>query len=338
MVIVIREDATRQEIDHIIERIERLGLEVHVSMGDSQTIIGAIGDETILEGQPIQAIPGVEKVLPIVKPYKRASRGFHPSDTLISCGSCEIGGDTLAVIAGPPAVESEEQVKKTADTILQTGLTAFRSAAFKPRTSPYSFQGLGKSGLEILSRLSADTGLPVVSEVLDPRNLEQITAHVQLIQIGSNNIQNFDLLREAGKSGKPVILKRGIMNTLEEFLLSAEYILSNGNSNVVLCDCGVRTFEQSTRYSLNPAAVSFLKKETHLPVITDPSQASGNWALVESAAMASVAAGCDGVAIDVHPDPENAMVHGVQSLTPSRFAKLVEKLRLIRQIVTGGEA
>lgn len=335
MIIVMKPDVSEEEINHIVARLEKLGLRAHISRGEHQTIIGAIGDESILNEQPIEAISGVERVLPIVKPWKLASRDFHPGATTVHAGSGSFGTGALTLAAGPPVVEDEEQTLTTARALAAAGAAFLRSAAYKPRTSPYAFQGLGKRGLEILAQVSAATGLPVITEVLDPRSIDLVAEYAAVIQIGSQNIQNYDLLREAGKQKKPILLKRGIMSTLSEFLLAAEYILSQGNNSVILCDCGIRTFEQVTRSALDVSAIPFLKQETHLPVVVDPSQAAGNSFFVAALAMAAVAAGADGVCLDVHPDPESAMVHGNQSILPAQFAELAGRLAGIHAIVAG---
>lgn len=335
MVIILKPDVSQEEMDHIVSKIERLGLKAHISIGEFQTIIGVIGDENKLVEQPIEAISGVERVLPIAKPYKLASRDFHPDNSRVIQGSLEIGNGKLGIIAGPCTVEGEEQTLSIAREVKKRGADALRGGAYKPRTSPYSFQGLGKKGLEILVAARRETGLPVVTEVMDPRNVDLVAEYADLIQIGARNIQNFDLLKEVGKQAKPIVLKRGMMSTIKEFLMSAEYILSQGNSHVILCERGIRTFETSTRNSMDISSIPVLHKETHLPVIVDPSHAAGLWEYVESLSLAAVAAGADGLMVEVHNHPELAMVDGAQSLLPEKFATMVAKARDIHRIING---
>lgn len=333
MIIVLRPEATSKEIEHIVKKLESVGLRAHVSRGVERTIIGAIGDETILRALPLEAIPGVEKVLPILKPYKLVSREFKSENTLIEVGNAIIGGDRITVIAGPCAVENQEMLLATAEAVKRAGAQILRGGAFKPRTNPYSFQGLGEEGLKLLALAREKTGLPVVTEVRDTRQVDLVARYADILQIGTRNMSNFDLLREVGKIRKPVLLKRGMMSTIKEFLMSAEYIASEGNDKVILCERGIRTFEDATRNTLDLSAVPLIKQESHLPVIVDPCHATGHWRLVTPMARAAIAAGADGLLIEVHPSPEEALSDGDQSLLPSKFERLMEEVRLIAQAV-----
>ncbi|MBI5682824.1 MAG: 3-deoxy-7-phosphoheptulonate synthase [Deltaproteobacteria bacterium] len=333
MIVVIKPDATKKEIDHIIERIKHLGLSVHISEGKERTIIGAIGDESVLEEHPIDMLPGVEKVMPILKPYKLVSREFQKEDTIINVSGIKIGGKQVHVIAGPCSVETRDILIQTAQKIKKTGARFLRGGAFKPRTSPYAFQGLGEEGLVYLSETKKKTGMPVVTELLDPRDTEMVYKHADIIQIGARNMQNFRLLTEVGKLDKPVLLKRGLSATIKEFLMSAEYIASQGNRKIILCERGIRTFETALRNTLDLSAVPVLKEETHLPVFIDPSHAVGRWGMVAPLSKAAVAVGADGLMIEVHADPENALCDGSQSLTPDNFAKLMRELKKVASAV-----
>jgi 3-deoxy-7-phosphoheptulonate synthase len=335
MIIVLRPEVTEEEIQHIVDKIETYGLKVHISRGQERTIIGAIGDETKLREKPLDAISGVEKVMPVVEPYKLASRSFHPENSIISIdgGKVKVGGDTIAVIAGPCTVETEEQTIKTAIEVKKSGANLLRGGAFKPRTSPYSFQGLGKDGLEILVAAKKETGLPIVTEVMDPRDVELVAEYSDVIQIGARNVQNFTLLKEVGKYKKPILLKRGMMSTIEELLMSAEYIMSEGNLSVMLCERGIRTFETSTRNTLDLSMIPVTRKLTHLPNVIDPSHAAGKRDYVEPLTLASIACGCDALLIEVHHCPEEAMVDGAQSLTPVAFTDLMKKANAVAKAV-----
>jgi 3-deoxy-7-phosphoheptulonate synthase len=329
MIIVLRPDATEKELDHIVKKLKGLGLQAHISRGTERTIIGAIGDETSLRSLPLEAIPGVEKVHPILKPYKLASREFRKENTVITVGHEVIGGRKIVVMAGPCAVENRTLLIETAKAIKDAGAGFIRGGAFKPRTSPYSFQGLGEEGLEILADARERTGLPVVTEVMDPRDMEAVGKCADILQIGARNMQNFRLLKEVGSYHKPVVLKRGISATIKEWLMSAEYIMAGGNHQVILCERGIRTYETATRNTLDLSAIPVLKQLTHLPVIVDPSHAVGKWDLVAPMAKAAVAAGADGLIIEVHPNPEEALSDGEQSLKPKMFKQLMDELRPI---------
>ena len=333
LIIVLKPKVTDKQIKHIQDRIKKLGLKTIISKGIERTIIGVIGEEDILRIQPLEVIEGVEKVMSILKPYKLASREFKKESSVIDIGGVKIGQKEVVVIAGPCAVENLGQLKKIAKAVKKSGAKILRGGAFKPRTSPYSFQGLGEKGLEYLRKVSDTTGLPVVTEVMDPRNVDLVDKYADAFQIGARNMQNFDLLKEVGRTKKPIILKRGMSATIKDLLMSAEYILSSGNFNVILCERGIRTFEDVTRNTLDLSAVPVIKKLSHLPVIVDPSHATGNWEFVPSMACAAVASGCDGLLIEVHYNPEEALSDGIQSLKPDNFDELMKSLRKISRSV-----
>jgi 3-deoxy-7-phosphoheptulonate synthase len=333
MIIVLRRDATDEVIDHVVEKIKSAGLAVHISKGKERTIIGAIGDEALLAKIPFEALPGVEKVMPILKPYKLVSREFRIEDTVIDVSGVMIGDTEIKVIAGPCSVESRASITETAVKVKEAGANILRGGAFKPRTSPYDFQGLGIEGLKLLAEARKETGLPIISELMDPRDIEVVSEYVDILQIGARNMQNFRLLQEVGKVKKPVLLKRGLSATVKEFLMSAEYIAAQGNSQIILCERGIRTFETITRNTLDISAIPVLKKETHLPVFVDPSHAAGRWDLVIPLARAAIAAGADGLMIEVHTDPENALCDGAQSLKPNTFALLMQEVARVADSV-----
>ncbi|MBI3331283.1 MAG: 3-deoxy-7-phosphoheptulonate synthase [Candidatus Omnitrophica bacterium] len=334
MIIVLKPKATKQQIEHLIERIKALGLKPMVSKGTERTIIGVIGSEDVLRVQPLEVIPGVEKVMPVLKPYKLVSREFKPDPTIVDVGGgVTIGGKALVVMAGPCSVENREMLFETARAVHRAGAHLLRGGAFKPRTSPYSFQGLGEEGLKLLREAARATGMRVVTELLDTRDIQLVEQYADVIQIGARNMQNFELLKEVGQSRKPVLLKRGLSATITEFLLAAEYILSQGNFNVILCERGIRTFETLTRFTLDLAAVPIIKQLSHLPVVVDPSHGTGSWEYVGPMAKAAVAAGADGLLIEVHPNPETALSDGPQSLLPKKFAALVSELRKVAQAI-----
>ena len=333
MVIVMRSGASPQEIEQVSQKITAFGLTPHVSRGVERTIIGAIGDERILREVALEALPGVEKVLPILKPFKLASRDFKPENSVILVNGVEVGGERLAVIAGPCSVEGREMVLEVARAVKAAGARLLRGGAFKPRTSPYTFQGLGEEALRYLAEAREATGLPIVTELMDPRDAPLVLKYADLIQIGARNMQNFRLLKEVGSHRKPVLLKRGMSSSIKELLMSAEYILSEGNYNVILCERGIRTFEDFTRNTLDLSAVPALKSLTHLPVIVDPSHGTGKWDLVPPMALAAVAAGADGLMVEVHPKPEDALSDGPQALVPKRFERLMADLRALAPVV-----
>lgn len=333
MIIVMKPDATESEIQNIIKIIEENGLKPHLSRGKERVIIGAIGDEAIIRNIPFDSYPGVENAVPILKPYKIVSRELKKENTIIKVDGEEIGGNKIAIIAGPCAVENREITLETAIKVKESGANFFRGGAYKPRTSPYSFQGLGEEGLKILYEAKKETGMPIVTELMDPRDTELLCQYADIIQIGARNMQNFRLLLEVGKIDKPVILKRGLSSTINELLMSAEYIASQGNTKIILCERGIRTFETATRNTLDLSAVPLLKSLTHLPVIVDPSHGTGHWDLVTPMAVAAVACGADGLMIEVHPHPEKALSDGSQSLKPEKFAKMIEKIKAVANAV-----
>jgi 3-deoxy-7-phosphoheptulonate synthase len=333
MIIVLRPNSTDQQIDHVIERIQELGFKAHLSRGELRTIIGVIGDESKLHAEPLQAIDGVEQVLPILKPFKLASREFNKRDTVVMVGKVKIGGGFVAMIAGPCAVESAAVLEEIASKIKPAGAHILRGGAFKPRTSPYSFQGLGEEGLRILRDIGQKYEMPTVTEVMDPRQIPLVEQYADMFQIGARNMQNFDLLKEIGQTRKPVLLKRGMSATVKDLLMSAEYVLAEGNPNVVLCERGVRSFEDSTRNMLDMSAVPNVKGQSHLPIIVDPSHATGRPDLIPAMACAAVAAGADGVHIEVHSCPEKALSDGPQALLPPKYAELMQQLRKLVEVV-----
>lgn len=333
MIIVMRPDATVKEVSEIMKAVETLGFKPHLSKGEERTIVGLIGDERSLSASSLEALPGVERVIPILRPYKLASRDFKKEDTIVKLDGVRIGAKDVIVIAGPCAVESRELLLEVAHAVKEAGAKILRGGAFKPRTSPYAFQGLGEKGLEILAEVRQETGLSFVTEVVATERVELVSQYADILQIGARNMQNFGLLEAVGKTSRPVLLKRGMMATLEELLMSAEYILAAGNQNVILCERGIRTFEKYTRNTLDITAVPVTKKMSHLPIIVDPSHATGHADFVASAARAAVAAGADGVIIEVHPHPETALSDGGQSLRPEAFSKLVAELRKVAQAI-----
>ncbi len=333
MIIVLKPQATEAEIAQIIKMIEGFGLAVHISKGTERTIIGAIGDERALQERPLEAFPFGEKVLPILKPYKLASREFKPEGSAVDVDGVVVGGQRVVVMAGPCAVEGREILLETARHIKEAGGHILRGGAYKPRTSPYSFQGLGEEGLKYLAEARQETGLPIVTELMDTREASVVYECADLVQIGARNMQNFKLLKEVGCRRKPVLLKRGMSSTVKELLLAAEYIMSEGNYDVILCERGIRTFEDATRNTLDLSAVPLIKHLSHLPVIVDPSHGTGKWDLVSPMALAAVAAGADGIMVEVHPRPEEALSDGPQALLPSTFAKLMDDLSRVAQAV-----
>jgi len=330
MIIVTRPGVTDAELDQIRERVETLGMRTHLSRGEQRTIIGCIGDENLLAEAALLSIPGVESVTPIAKPYKLASREFSADRTIVRVGDglgAAVGGRRLAVIAGPCSVEGREMLRETAFAVKSAGAGMLRGGAFKPRTSPYAFQGLGEAGLRMLAEVRAQTGLPIVTEVMDTRQVELVAEHADVLQVGARNMQNFALLSELGRVQRPVLLKRGLSATVKELLMAAEYVMAQGNRDVILCERGIRTFETSTRNTLDVAAIPVLKAETHLPVMVDPSHAGGRADLVAPLAFAAVAAGADGLIVEVHPCPEQALSDGDQSLSPDGFLRMMRSLR-----------
>ena len=331
MIIVLKPRIAEDDIRRVVERIKELGLDAMVSRGVHRTIIGVIGEEDRVRIQPIEAIPGVELVMPVLAPYKMASREFQPEDTVVRVGKTEFGGNRVSVIAGPCAVESKEQLFTIAEAVSKAGAAALRGGAFKPRTSPYSFQGLGEEGLKYIKECRERFGLPVVTEVVDTRHVELVARYTDVLQIGARNMQNFSLITEAGKTGKPILLKRGMSATVKDLLMSAEYILTQGNTDVILCERGIKTFEDGTRNTVDISAVPALKLVSHLPVIVDPSHGTGRRELITPMACAAVAAGANGVMVEVHYCPEKALCDGPQALLPSDFQEMMDQVTLIAE-------
>jgi len=329
MVIVMNSDAKQDQIQAIKKKLERLGCAVHISQGENHCVLGIVGDTSTISISQIEAEDFVDKVIRVQAPYKMANRLFHPEDSIIKVDQRIIGGKELAIIAGPCAVESEKQLMTIAKDVKLAGANFLRGGAYKPRTSPYSFQGMEEEGLRILLEAKRITGLPIVTEVMSAQLVEKISEYADVLQIGARNMQNFDLLKEVGRCNKTILLKRGMSATIEELLMSAEYIMAGGNENVVLCERGIRTFETFTRNTLDLSAIPVLKKLSHLPVIVDPSHAAGKWWLVEPLAKAAIAVGADGLEIEVHYDPTNAFSDGEQSLKPEKFKALIDELRII---------
>ena len=330
MITILKKNATKQQRDDLIQWLEARGLEVHVSEGEYQTVLGLVGDTSQIDEGLIDSLDFVEQVTRVTEVYKEASRKFHPEDTVVSIGDVRIGGGNFAMIAGPCSVESEKQILEVARSVSLAGAALLRGGAFKPRTSPYDFQGMKAEGLELLRKAKEETGMPIVSEIINVNHLP-LFENVDVIQIGARNMQNFELLKAVGRTSKPVLLKRGLGSTLKELLMSAEYIMSEGNKNVILCERGIRTFEKYTRNTLDLSAIPVLREHTHLPIIVDPSHATGKASLVEPMALAAVAAGADGLMVEVHNDPERALCDGAQSLTPAQFAKLSAKVAKVRE-------
>jgi 3-deoxy-7-phosphoheptulonate synthase len=333
MIVIMEKNASIKQIQDILQFVEDSDCTPHVSKGDEKTVIGIVGDERGLVSEKIQTMPGVEKVIPTEKPYKLASREWKKDNTIINVNGISIGGNRITIIAGPCGVESETQLLEIAQAVKDAGAHILRGGAFKPRTSPYSFQGLGERGLELLALAREKTGLAVITEVVNPNQVELVAQYADILQIGARNSQNFALLQEAGKSNKPVFLKRGMMSNLEEYLMCAEYIMANGNYNVILCERGIRTFETSTRNTMDISAIPMIKNLSHLPVFADPSHATGKRALVPPVAKAAIAAGADGLMIEVHNHPEKALSDGAQAILPEEFVALMKNLKQLCPIV-----
>ena len=332
MIIVVKNGADEQKLQSVIQYLEAQQLTLHISRGEERTIIGLVGaTQEQKQNLNVESLDGVEKVMPVVTPYKLASREFHPEDTIVRIGDLTIGGNELQVMAGPCAVESREQMLEVAEIVKASGARILRGGAFKPRTSPYSFAGLEVVGLQYMAEAREKTGFKIVSEVMDPRSVALVAEYCDIVQIGARNMQNFNLLREVGKINKPVLLKRGLSATIEEWIMAAEYVLSGGNEQVILCERGVRTFETFTRNTLDLSAVPIIKNLTHLPIIVDPSHATGKWNLVEPMSRAAIAAGADGLMIEVHPDPLHALSDGPQSLKPHKFNAVMQELQKMAQ-------
>ncbi|NTV51755.1 MAG: 3-deoxy-7-phosphoheptulonate synthase [Candidatus Firestonebacteria bacterium] len=326
MIIVMKPGVAPKEIKEVVDRIKKMKLKPHVLKGTERNVIAVIGDERNLQREPLEAIPGVESVMAVLKPYKLASRESKRENTVITCGNMTIGGNRLAIIAGPCTVENQSMILQTAKSVKAGGAAALRGGAFKPRTSPYAFQGLKGVGLKFLADTRKQTGLPIVTEVLDPRDVAAVSAQADILQIGTRNMQNFELLKTVGKQSKPVLLKRGLAAGVEEFLMSAEYIMAQGNYQVILCERGIRTFNDYSRNTLDLTIIPALKERTHLPVIVDPSHGTGKRAYVAPMAKAAIAAGADGLLLEVHPHPDRALIDGHQSLSLEEFAQLMKEL------------
>ena len=333
MVVVMRPGTERREIDKLVAQFQLQGLQVGVTHGIDCTILGLVGDTTAVDIDKVSINEHIERVMRVSEPYKRANRKFHPEDPAVKVGSACVGGGSFAVIAGPCSVESEEQIIEVAKDVQSSGAALLRGGAFKPRTSPYSFQGMGTPGLDLLLEAKAATGMPIVTELMSEKYCQLFEDKVDVIQIGARNMQNFDLLKEVGKLSKPVLLKRGLSNSYEEWIMSAEYIMSEGNENVILCERGIRTFETYTRNTLDVSAIPAVKRMSHLPVIVDPSHSAGMYWMVEPLALAAVAAGADGLLIEVHNDPPHAKCDGQQSLTPEHFERLMGKVSALVDLV-----
>jgi 3-deoxy-7-phosphoheptulonate synthase len=326
MIVVMKTGSSQDEIRRVVNRIEVGGLKAHISQGIEYTVVGVLGQAFPELRDALELLPGVDQVIPVSKPYKLASREFHPQDTIVELNGVTIGGNGIVVMAGPCAVESEEQLLSTARAVKASGATVLRGGAFKPRTSPYQFRGLGESGLKLLAQAGKETQMPIITEVMSPEHVDLVAKYADILQIGARNMQNFILLDEVGKRKKPVLLKRGLSSSIQEWLLAAEYILAQGNEQVILCERGIRTFETYTRNTMDLSAIPIIEKVSHLPIIADPSHATGKWYLVPPLALAAVAAGADGLLIEVHPNPDLALADGPQSLTFDNFRLLMAQL------------
>ncbi len=333
MIIAMEAGANDEQLDAVCKKIRDLGYKPHVIHGVERNVVGAVGHEDKTPLYVLEQMPGVEKVIPILKPWKLVGREFKAEQTIINVNGNNIGGNKIHVIAGPCSVESEEQIVATAEIVKEAGASFLRGGAFKPRTSPYSFQGLGVEGLKLLKKARERTGLPIVTEVMTVTDIDVVAEYADIVQVGARNVQNFALLSRLGKIDRPILFKRGMSTTIKEYLMAAEYIMNEGNYNVILCERGIRTFEDSTRNTLDLGAVALLKKYSHLPVIVDPSHATGYWFLVPPMAKAAIAAGADGIMIEVHPNPKEAVSDGIQSLKPTRFATLMDELRTVAEAV-----
>ncbi len=333
MIITLKKDAPQAEINKLVKRFENMDLQVTMIQGANYNVFGLVGDTSKVDKKNVQANPIVTNVQRVAQPYKLANRMFHPEDTIVNMDGIQIGGKKIALIAGPCSVESEEQIVRIAEEVKECGADMLRGGAYKPRTSPYAFQGLGTEGIMDLVSAREKTGLPIVSELMSADKIDEFIENVDIIQIGARNMQNFDLLKAVGRTNKPVLLKRGLCNTIEEWIMAAEYIMAEGNMNVIFCERGIRTFETYTRNTLDLAVIPIIKERTHLPIIIDPSHAAGDYKLIESLSLAAIAAGADGLIIEVHDDPENAWSDGAQSLKPERFKDLVAKGKAIAHVV-----
>lgn len=333
MIIVMRDDATKDQIQNITQNIEDKGLKVHAITGVNNTVLGVVGDATSVDRETLALSDGIEKIVPINEPFKMANRKMHPENSVINVKGVEIGGNKLCVIAGPCSIESEDQITSVAKSVKKAGASILRGGAYKPRSSPYSFQGLKGEGLMMMVRASQKAGIPIVTEILDPRHVEMFENLADVMQIGARNMQNYELLKEVGRAKTPVLLKRGFSSTIDEWLMAAEYIMSEGNENVILCERGIRTFSKYTRNTLDLSSIPVVKNLSHLPIIVDPSHALGKSSMVESMSLAAVAAGADGLLIEVHNDPKHALCDGAQSVTPEQFTEIMSKVKKVAEAV-----
>lgn len=333
MIIVMRDDATKDQIQNITQNIEDKGLKVHAITGVNNTVLGVVGDATSVDRETLALSDGIEKIVPINEPFKMANRKMHPENSVINVKGVEIGGNKLCVIAGPCSIESEDQITSVAKSVKKAGASILRGGAYKPRSSPYSFQGLKGEGLMMMVRASQKVGIPIVTEILDPRHVEMFENLADVMQIGARNMQNYELLKEVGRAKTPVLLKRGFSSTIDEWLMAAEYIMSEGNENVILCERGIRTFSKYTRNTLDLSSIPVVKNLSHLPIIVDPSHALGKSSMVESMSLAAVAAGADGLLIEVHNDPKHALCDGAQSVTPEQFTEIMNKVKKVAEAV-----
>ncbi|OUP59368.1 3-deoxy-7-phosphoheptulonate synthase [Faecalitalea cylindroides] len=333
MIITLKKEAPKQEVDKLLKKFENMDLQVTLIQGANYNVFGLVGDTSKVDEKSVLANPIVFNVQRVAEPYKLANRMFHPEDTVVDVNGIKVGGNKIVMIAGPCSVEGENQICRIAQQVKDAGACMLRGGAYKPRTSPYAFQGMGTKGILALDKARKLTGLPTVSELMAVEHLDEFVEHVDVIQIGARNMQNFDLLKAVGRTKKPILLKRGLANTIQEWIMAAEYIMSEGNPNVIFCERGIRTFEPYTRNTLDLSVVPIIKERTHLPIIIDPSHAAGDWKLIESLSLAAIAAGADGLIIEVHDDPANAWSDGSQSLKPEKYAALVEKGKLIAKVI-----
>ena len=333
MIITLKKEAPKQEVDKLLKKFENMDLQVTLIQGANYNVFGLVGDTSKVDEKSVLANPIVFNVQRVAEPYKLANRMFHPEDTVVDVNGIKVGGNKIVMIAGPCSVEGENQICRIAQQVKDAGTCMLRGGAYKPRTSPYAFQGMGTKGILALDKARKLTGLPIVSELMAVEHLDEFVEHVDVIQIGARNMQNFDLLKAVGRTKKPILLKRGLANTIQEWIMAAEYIMSEGNPNVIFCERGIRTFEPYTRNTLDLSVVPIIKERTHLPIIIDPSHAAGDWKLIESLSLAAIAAGADGLIIEVHDDPANAWSDGSQSLKPEKYAALVEKGKLIANVI-----
>ena len=333
MIIVMKRGASAADLSFVVSQVETFGYKAHLSQGTERTIVGVVGDDRPLENHNFELLPGVEQILRILQPFKLASRDFHPENTIVDVRGVHVGGDKVVIVAGPCSVESRSQLLETAWAVKEAGATILRAGAFKPRSSPYSFQGMGEEALELLAEARDEVGLPIITEVMSTEQVPLVSKYADVLQIGARNMQNFPLLQAVGRTRIPIMLKRGLMNTIQEWLLSSDYILSGGNRQVMLCERGIRTFETATRNTFDINAIPLMKGLTHLPILGDPSHGTGKWDLVAAVGRACIAAGADGLMIEVHPDPAKALSDGAQSLKPERFAELVVSVRQVAAAV-----